>query len=391
MRIELHKGQGKAWRSQKRFVGMIAGTGGGKTYFGPIWLMREISKNPDGVFLIVSPTFRMFKRIVLPRVLSFFNEVFKGDYKAGELAYYLPSGGVVYFGSGDNPYSLEGVHCRAVWMDEAGMMRREVWDVVNRRVGYYGGRVLITTTPYNLGWLKLEVYDRWKEGDPDYDVVQFSSITNPYYPVEEYERAKKVLPDWKFKMFYEGQFVRAEGLVYSVFNPSEHLVDVVDDRRFKRLVAGVDFGYNNPFAIIYLLVDNDGVMVAFREYYKRFKMMGEVIKEEGEWLRRCEVVVADPSRPDLIKEMREAGIQAVGGDNKVIEGIEEVIKAFRGRRLFIKKGLVNILDEIENYKFKGGEEGFRDEVVKEYDHLLDALRYVVVYLSQGAGVIGGLI
>ena len=115
MKIKLHKGQSRAWKSNARFVAMIAGSGGGKSWFGPIWLYREIQKNPKGSFLVVSPTYQMFQRIVLPRAEEFFNAVTGGEYKAGERAYYLPTGGVVYFGSADNPASLEGVHVRAAW------------------------------------------------------------------------------------------------------------------------------------------------------------------------------------------------------------------------------------------------------------------------------------
>jgi len=50
-KIKLHKGQAKAWRSQARYVAMIAGTGSGKSWFGPVWLYREIQKYPQGSFL----------------------------------------------------------------------------------------------------------------------------------------------------------------------------------------------------------------------------------------------------------------------------------------------------------------------------------------------------
>lgn len=33
--LHLHVGQGKAWRSQRRFVFVLAGTQSGKTSFGP--------------------------------------------------------------------------------------------------------------------------------------------------------------------------------------------------------------------------------------------------------------------------------------------------------------------------------------------------------------------
>lgn len=380
MKIKLHKGQSKAWKSKARFVAMIAGTGGGKSWFGPIWLYREIQANPKGSFLVVSPTYQMFQRIVLPRAKDFFDAVTGGEYKAGERAYYLPTGGVVYFGSADNPNSLEGVHVRAAWVDEAGQMRREVWDVVQRRVGLYRGRVLITTTPYNFGWLKTEVYDRWKAGDSNFDVIQFASVENPHYTREEFERAKATLPEWKFKMFYLGQFARPTGLVYHDFDPGRHVIEPFEIPAAWRRVIGVDFGYNNPTAAVWLAVSPDGVIYAYREYYKRGKLpeeSGMDIKQmsAGELIQ---VVACDPSEPAAIEQYRRLDLPARGADNAVMEGIETVISAIRAGRFYVFKGLVNLLDEMEQYRWQEKQDSIKDEPVKEYDHLMDAMRYGVM-------------
>jgi len=116
----------------------------------------------------------------------------------------ITEGGRVIMGSADNPLSLEGAHVRAAWLDEAGQMDALVWDVVRRRTAFYQGRILITTTPYFWNWIKTEVYDKAVSGeDPDIELVTFDSKTNPYFPVEEFERLRATMPDWKFKMFYE--------------------------------------------------------------------------------------------------------------------------------------------------------------------------------------------
>lgn len=384
MQIRLHSGQSRAWKSDARFVAMIAGTGGGKSWFGPIWLYREIQKYPKDGFLVVSPTYPMFQRIVLPRTKEFLDTVTCGEYRAGERIYYLPTGGKVFFGSADNPFSLEGVHVRAAWLDEAGQMRREAWDVVLRRVGFHKGRILLTTTPYNLGWLKTEIYDRWKAGDRNYDVVQFASIMNPAYPEEEFERARDTLPDWKFRMFYLGQFARPEGLVYQEFDPAKHVVEPFRIPAGWRRIIGIDFGYNNPTAAIWLAVNPDGVVYAYREYYQRNKLpqeSGQEIKRLSQD-ERIELAACDPSEPATIEEYRRLGIPARAADNAVKEGIEAVITLMKSNRFFVFRGLVNLLDEIENYRWAEKNEQLKDEPVKEYDHAVDALRYAVMAIGK---------
>lgn len=384
IRRVLHPGQSRAWKSDARFVFIVAGTGGGKTWFGPMWLYREIQRHPQDNYLVVAPTYGLLQRVTFPEAKRFLDTFAPGEYKAMERAYYLPTGGKVFFGSADRPLTLEGVHVRATWLDEAGQMKREAWDVALRRVGFHKGRILATTTPYNLGWLKTEVYDRWKAGDSDYEVVQFPSIWNPAYPKEEFERAKETLPDWKFKMFYLGQFARPEGLVYQDFDPGRHVVEPFEIPASWRRIIGVDFGYNNPTAAVWLAVNPDGVVYAYREYYQRNKLpeeSGADIKQLSKD-ERIDYAACDPSDPAAIEKYRRLGILARAANNAVKEGIEAVITLFKSNRLFIFRGLVNLLDEIENYRWKEKQEQLKDEPVKEYDHALDALRYACMELGR---------
>lgn len=394
MRVQrsLHPGQTKAWRSERRFVAAIAGTGGGKTWFGPIWLYREIQEHPKGDFLVAAPTYGMLQRITQPEFRKFIEEMIPGVWEAGykekDRTLYLPTGGRVFFGSADNPVTLEGVHVHAVWLDEAGQMKRMIWDVATRRVGHKKGRILITTTPYNLGWLKLEVYDRWKAGDQDYDVITFPSYWNPTYPRDEYERARRTLPAWKFNMFYRGKFARPLGLVYQDFDPQVHLIDPFPIPREWRRYIGVDFGWNNPTAAIWLAVDHDGVGYLYREYYEVHKhpeesgqdLLDLSVTVDGE-PEDLEAVFCDPENPEAIDKYSDLGLPVEKAFNPISEGITEVIKLYRAHRLFIFKGLVNLLDEMENYVWKKQAtetgEGLKDVPVDEYNHACDGKRYVV--------------
>src|SRR5438132_930701 len=77
------------------------------------------------------------------------------------------------------------------------------------------GRVLLTTTPYTTAhWLKTRIYDPWKTANKNHseiDVFQFDSTWNPTFPPEEYERARRDLPGWKFSLFFKGLFEKPAG------------------------------------------------------------------------------------------------------------------------------------------------------------------------------------
>ncbi|MQY69791.1 MAG: terminase, partial [Firmicutes bacterium] len=215
----LHRYQLKAMLSPARFIGLIAGTGGGKTFFGPIWLLKQVRDYPQDSFFVIAPTFPLFNRTTMPEFRKRFDydPDLKGEYKEQKKEYRLGTGGIIYFGSADRPDSLEGGQVRAVWCDEAGQIKLASWQAIQRRLGVKMGRCLLTTTPYSLNWLKTDFYDPWKAGDSDYDVIQFSSIDSPYYPRKEYERAKRTLDRRIFEMRYMGLFRKMAGLVYAEF------------------------------------------------------------------------------------------------------------------------------------------------------------------------------
>ena len=75
-----------------------------------------------------------------------------------------------------------------------------------------------TTTLYELGWLKTEIYDRWKAGDETIEWIEVDALENPVFPRAEYERQKKLLPVWKFNMLYRGMYEKPAGLIYDSFN-----------------------------------------------------------------------------------------------------------------------------------------------------------------------------
>ena len=79
------------------------------------------------------------------------------------------------------------------------------------------GQVLHTTTPYNLGCLKTDIWDkRFEKGT---HVETWRSIDRPGFPLERYEDERKRLPPWRFAMMYDAKFDRPAGLIYFDFLP----------------------------------------------------------------------------------------------------------------------------------------------------------------------------
>jgi len=387
--VNLHPGQSEAWEAVARFILLLAGTGGGKTAFGPIWLYREVQKYPEDEFLVIAPTYKMLQRAILPKFMEFFDEALRlGEYKKADALYQLKTGGVVYFGSADKWENLEGPHVRGCWLDEPGRVKFEVWQVAQRRTGIYQAPILLSTTPYNLGWLKTEFYDRWKAGDADYFVSQFPSILNPSYPKEEFERARRTMPPWRFKMFYEGRFERPAGLIH----PQYEIVEPFPIPKEWGRYVGLDWGFNNPTAAVWLAQEPGGGLYVYREYYQRGQTFDQIARGLHGLTRDEDILlwIGDPSGAQYIAELKRLMIPVrpaeKDGQEKewVKAGIVKVDEMFRSGRLKIFSSCKHLLDEAAGWQWVMVENMATDKPGDEPHHLLDALRYVVTTLAKRA-------
>lgn len=259
-----HSGQREAWGVTERIALLLWGHQSGKTIYGPEWLLREIqftaSEGEANDYLLAGPTIELLKKKALPSLKRRLAGI--AEYNSSDRCFRFTPAGVkmltgyenatitIFVGYATKPESLESATYRGAWLDEAGQddFKLDSWEAIMRRLAIHQGRVLITTTPYNLGWLKTNIYDKEKPGY--IKVVKFESIQNPTYPRAEWERAMEELPEWKFDLFYRGIFTRPVGLVYDCFD-GRNLVkfkDFFPDSMLPRewpVWVGIDFGQTN--------------------------------------------------------------------------------------------------------------------------------------------------
>ena len=284
LRVHMHQGQAKAIRSQARHVLVLAGTQSGKTSrFGPIWLYREIQLRGPGDYLVVAPAFPLLELKLRPEFMRLFDRQLKlGDYTGSPTKKFVFSEAgsrrtfgdrhtpdvptQIFFGHAQDPDSLESATVKAAWLDEAGQkkFKKASHEAIMRRLAIHRGRVLYTTTPYYIGWLKKELHDKANRPGSNVELINFRSIDNPAFSVEEYEEQRAVLPDWKFRMFYDGVFTRPAGLIYDVFSFERHVVDPFPIPDSWPRVLGFDFGAVNTCCVKFAQDPESGVWYGYR-------------------------------------------------------------------------------------------------------------------------------
>ena len=77
LRLNLHAGQQRAWKSTARFPVILSGTQWGKTCFEPDWLNREITDRGEGDYIVGSATFPLLGLKVLPEFQTLYCDLLK--------------------------------------------------------------------------------------------------------------------------------------------------------------------------------------------------------------------------------------------------------------------------------------------------------------------------
>jgi len=410
LKLRPHSGQAKAWRSDKRFVFMLAGTQGGKTSFGPWWLEREIQRCGEGDYLAVTASFDLFKLKMLPEMRTVFEQLRGiGRYWAGDKILEIrepgpekwdgpfhatrasdPMWARIILRSAQSEGGLESATANAAWLDECGQDKFKLsdWEAVLRRLSLSQGRVLGGTTLYNLGWLKSQVYDQWRAGDPDFDVIQFRSTANPAFPQAEYDRARRTLPAWKLRMFYEGQFDKPAGLIYDVFDEDVHICEPIPIPPDWPRVVGIDPLGAVTVALWLAWNPHNQQLHIYREMYNPYgkttaENAADVLRlSSGE--RIIKYIGGGPSERQARLDWQACGVPLEEPPVSSVEsGIDGIYGLFKNNSIVIHRGEVpHLVDELGVYSRKLDANDEPTETIKDKGsfHCADSLRYAVVWL-----------
>jgi phage terminase large subunit len=390
-----HKGQATVLASARRFVATISGVQGGKTTVGAIWLLREIYRDYQagikGDYCIAAPTNKVLQQSTLVKFREYFPSDW-GVYREQKQVFELKWGGTIFVRSAEDPNLLEGMTLRAAWLDEAGQMKASVWTIMQARVAIASktgsGRILMTSTPYAQNWYYRDIFKKcaWLNGkeqrgpaiNPDLEIVTWGSSDNPYFPIEEMERAKSSMSQALFERRYTGAFTQLEGLVYP-FDPQIHVVEPFTIPDNWQKFGGQDFGMSDPTVVLAITEDpTTHVYYVFDEFYKSNSQIKESV-QFIQWMG-LQRVLADPSEAQMINELRTQYHLGMvqPADNDLDVGIQRVTKLLNeGRLKFFARKTRNAVDEIEAYHYPAPDpDKVRpDKPVDKDNHAMDALRY----------------
>jgi Phage terminase large subunit len=234
------------------------------------------------------------------------------------------------------------------------------------------GQALFIGTPKGFN----HFYDLYNIVDDDYRSFHFTSYDNPFIPSDEIDKAKKEVTEDRFAQEYLADFRKTSGLVYPEFDRTRHVTDA-EPTQVTDTMAGIDWGYTNPASSHRIRVDGDRHYWIDDEFYKTGQTTDQII--EAVKLKKPTKVYPDPAEPDRIEMARRAGLNVREVSKDIEAGIDTVRELLKQNRIHVHPSCVNLISEFETYRYpeKKSDQNEKETPIKENDHALDEIRYVL--------------
>jgi hypothetical protein len=392
--LYLHPAQMKVFQDPARFKVVVAGRRWGKTQLSKVWMIRKAAAKRKSLIWYIAPTYQMARQIMWDDLKdSIPPKMIKGRPNETLMSIRLRNGSIIQLKGADKPDTLRGVGLDAVVLDEFQDMRKETWDtVIQPTLASTGGQVLFIGTPKSYNHL----YDLFMDGQSaehsDWASWQFKTITSPFIPPEEIERARRTMNEKEFRQEFEASFETMSNRVYHAFDRTVHVGRVKMDPRYDILV-GMDFNVDPMSAIFFQI--RDGNIRVFGERILQNSSTQEMSEELERlfWRQKHRVIIyPDPAGTQrssaassgesdfaILKEMGFRRLKYRRKHPRIrdrINAVNRMLMAGDGTsRILIDHTCKNLIDSLEQTQFKPG----TSDIDKRpgIEHATDAFGYPI--------------
>lgn len=379
--MELTPAQESILTDSHRFRVVVCGRKFGKTTLNAEELIANALSGNGRRAIYIAPTLGDARRLMWDRLRGYGAGVKENDTRL-ELKVATPYKGTstIFLGSWEKIQSYRGDEFDFVIFDEV-QDYRNFWvgwqEAMRPTLTPRKGSAMFTGTPKGFNHL-YDLYNL-EYTDTDFKSFKYTSYDNPHLDPKEIEAARRTETEERFAQEYLADFRKAEGLVFKEFDRTRHLyTDPVFG--LTESLAGVDFGYTNPTAII-TVRHKDSVYYVTGELY-RTQMTDE---ETADYVaaQKYTKVYPDPEAPEAIAVMKKRGVNVrdvIKGKDSIQSGINIVRELFKQNRLYIHTSCINLIAELESYAYaeKSPYRNSNEKPIDDRNHAIDALRYVLM-------------
>lgn len=306
--------------------------------------------------------------------------------------------------AGITKFSGQAYH--GVWIDEQCVTESVFYEII-RGLADYSGRLWWTLTPIMPDAFLEQRYTSEKEGWEfhHFDLECNRKSRGGYLDDGDIDQLiEEIPPDWR-DVRVRGHFAGFLGAVYPQVRRDVHVIPPFEVPKHWRKFIGIDFGYNNPTAIVWMARDTEGRWYVVREHYEAKRTMdwhADMMRKVSPWpLEDCRIY-ADPEGAQSRADLASYGIHTLAANKEarsVMRGIE-LVSGLLHKTSPAKDGrnlpMLVFFDccpiafrEHKSYRWaarpRQDTRDPRDRPVDKDDHTCDAVRYPI-YSEAHSGI-----
>lgn len=278
---------------------------------------------------------------------------------------------------------IRGMTMAGGYVDEWSLMPEGFHEQMIARCSVDGAQLFGNTNPDSPHhWLKKKI-----DLGVDLKSWKFLLDDNPSLSETVKARYRRQFTGLWHKRMILGQWVLAEGAIYDMWDPEQHVVKVLP-RIVRWISLGIDYGTTAATAALLLGVGEDGRLYLTKEWRwasgtnQRRLTDSEYSDRLRGWIGKLGVSpewwCVDPSAASLREQLLRDGVVTAAADNSVVDGIRLIASLLASDLLKVHESCEGWIEEAPEYTWDPKAQLLgEDKPIKAKDHSLDGGRYAI--------------
>ena len=276
------------------------------------------------------------------------------------------------FSSLDESTKIQSTEFNYIWMEEAEEFTYDDFMTLKTRLSAPKNKTEVNQIFLSYNPKKESGYINKKVvNEKNVQLIKSSYKDNPLLSpdyIRLLEDIKEQSPEY-YKIFALGEYAVNEGIIFTNIRNKDVFPDELEET-----VYGLDFGYNNPSALVKVDI-KDGAYYLSEIIYETKLTNSDLIERMLDLIpNKRKKIYCDSAEPARIKELRNAGFNAIAANKNVKDGIDFVKRC----EIYTKSDNVNLNKETDEYSYKKNRNGeYLEEPIGYSSHFPDAIRYAI--------------
>jgi len=369
---------------------LLGGTRSGKTYSAVQFIFWYCLTNKGKRIAVCRDTLTNLKRTTLEdfKSVAYGGNGIEGMYPSlkinkSDLFCEINGNRIDFIGLKDDPMRVYGLPTDLFYINEAVSTYKSTFNQLEQRCSEFF--ILDCNPSEPQSWVyELERRD-------DVHTLRSTYKENPFLPdtivksIEGYEPTpdnieRGTANERMWSIYGKGLTYKGAEIIYPNWDTYTEEPTTEEPTNYDYVYNGLDWGFNDPLVLVKVWFSDNDIYIK-QMYYKGNLGLNDtpiedvvgIIKSNGDLTTVC-----DSSEPRSIADLIRKGVKAYKarkGAGSILTGIRRM----QQKNIFIHEDSVDIISELNNYKWKTDirTDIITDVPLDKHNHSLDAVRYII--------------